>query len=83
MPEYLDFEVEIGPGHGREFAVSVLRSPAGEARATMRFPFDELELESRLKDLQIALLRSWGRRRIALPRSSRPCRTSGGRCSTR
>jgi formylglycine-generating enzyme required for sulfatase activity len=61
--EYLDFELEIGQGAGRDYPVAVLRSPAGEARGTMRFPFDQLALESRLKDLQIALLRSGGTRR--------------------
>ncbi len=64
--EYLDFELEIGPGLGREYPVAVIRSPAGEARETMCFPFDELALENRLKDLQIALLRSGGNRRRAL-----------------
>ena len=63
---YLDFDLEIGPGQGREYPVAVLRSPAGEAREVMRFPFDELQLDSRLKDLQIALLRSGGRRRQIL-----------------
>ena len=33
--EYLDFELEIGPGLGREYPVAVIRSPAGEARETM------------------------------------------------
>ena len=59
---YLDFELELGTAQGREFPV-VARSPAGEARATMRFPYDELAMESRLKDLQIALLRSAGKHR--------------------
>lgn len=62
---YLDFELEIGIGQGRDLPV-VARSPAGEARAMMRFPFDELALESRLKDGQIALLRSGGKRRQVL-----------------
>jgi len=44
---YLDFELEIGPGSGRDYPVAVIRSPAGEARETMRFPFDDLALESR------------------------------------
>lgn len=60
---YLDFELEIGLGAGREYPVAVVHSPAGKARATMRFPFDELALENRLKDLQIALLRSGGKHR--------------------
>lgn len=64
-PEYLDFELEIGLGQGREYPVVVLRSPAGEARAVMRFPFDDLALERRLDKLQIALLHSGGTRRLA------------------
>ncbi len=61
---YLDFELEIAPGGGREYPIAVIRSPAGEARETMHFPFDELALESRLDKLQIALLRSGEQRRI-------------------
>jgi hypothetical protein len=65
---YLDFELEIGPGSGRDYPVAVVRSPAGEARETMHFPFDELALENHLNKLQIALLRSGGnRRRIPSP----------------
>jgi len=64
--DYLDFELEIGHGSGREYPVAVIRSPAGEVRETMRFPFDELVLENRLQALQIALLRSGGRRRRVL-----------------
>jgi hypothetical protein len=61
--EYEDFEIEIASADGPDYTVSVLRSPAGEAHETFRFPFDELILENRLKDLQIALLRSGGERR--------------------
>jgi hypothetical protein len=63
---YLDFEIEIGPGMGREYPVAIVRSPAGEARETMKFPFDELALKDRLQNLQIALLRSGGKRRSFL-----------------
>ena len=61
MPEasesaYLDFELEIGLGQGREYPVTVLRSPSGEAHGILNFPYDQLALENRLKDLQIALL---------------------------
>jgi tetratricopeptide (TPR) repeat protein len=63
---YLDFEVEIAQGHGREYPMAVVKSPAGEARETLKFPFDELALENRLKALQIALLRSGGSRRQVL-----------------
>ncbi|MBN2394269.1 MAG: SUMF1/EgtB/PvdO family nonheme iron enzyme, partial [Anaerolineae bacterium] len=43
---------------GPEYPVTVLRSPAGEARERAEFPFGELELENRLQALQIALLRT-------------------------
>ncbi|HEY7350483.1 MAG TPA: FHA domain-containing protein [Ktedonobacterales bacterium] len=57
--EYLNFDLEVGPGHAGSYPIAV-RSPAGEAQITMRFPFDGPALESRLKDLRIALLRSGG-----------------------
>ena len=63
---YLDFELEIGVGSGREYPVVVIRSAGGEAQEIMCFPFDDLALESQLKDLQIALLRSGGKRRQIL-----------------
>ena len=55
---YLDFEIEIGTGRGLTYPVAVIRSAAGEARETIRFPFDKLALENHLKGLEIALLRS-------------------------
>jgi hypothetical protein len=65
--EYLDFEVQIDPVGGRDYTLNV-RSPAGEVRETMRFPLDELALENRLKDVQIALLRSGAKqRRVGSP----------------
>ena len=76
--DYLDFDLEIGPGQGREYSVAVLRSPAGEAREIMRFPFDELQLESRLKDLQIALLRSGGKLRQILSPEEQAVQAFGG-----
>lgn len=36
----LDFELKIGPGAGREYPVSIVRSPAGEARETMLKNFE-------------------------------------------
>ncbi|HET7738036.1 MAG TPA: CHAT domain-containing protein, partial [Tepidiformaceae bacterium] len=65
--EYLDFELEVDIGTGREYPVSVVRSPAGEARATMVFPFDTLALRNHLQALEIALLRSSGTYRRAAP----------------
>jgi CHAT domain len=58
--DYLDFEIEIAPGIGGDYTVSVLRSPAGEASASIRFALNGLALENRLQALQIALLRSGG-----------------------
>ncbi|MHB8575567.1 MAG: CHAT domain-containing protein [Dehalococcoidia bacterium] len=63
MPEYLDLELEIGEGRGRQYPVAVVRSPAGEARDTMHFPFDRLALDGHLKTLELALLRSSTRSR--------------------
>ncbi len=56
--DYLDFELEILPGSGGNYPVAVLRSPAGEARAIMHFPFDEITLKAHLDRLQYALWRS-------------------------
>jgi formylglycine-generating enzyme required for sulfatase activity len=56
--DYLDFELEIGVSDGSTYPVTVLRSPAGEARERVEFPFGKLELENRLQALQIALLRT-------------------------
>lgn len=64
-PEYHDFELDIDIGRENDFPVAVRRSPAGETRAVMHFPFDEHQLALRIKDLQIALLRSGDRRRSA------------------
>jgi hypothetical protein len=58
--DYLDFELEVASGDEGDYVVSVLRSPAGEARTTMRFPYDELQLRNKVQALQIALLRSGG-----------------------
>src|SRR5215207_6684952 len=60
--DYLDFELEIREGGSRGYAVAV-HSPAGEAQEEMSFPFDERQLRDKLKDLEIALLRSGGTRR--------------------
>ncbi|MBN1876527.1 MAG: SUMF1/EgtB/PvdO family nonheme iron enzyme [Anaerolineae bacterium] len=65
MMDYLDFDLEINPGSGRMYPV-VARSPAGDARETMYFPFSELELENKLLTLENALLRSGGALRRVL-----------------
>ena len=61
--EYLDFELHIAPGSGREYAVLVVKSPAGEASGTLKFPFDTLTLENHLKGVEIAVLKSGSIRR--------------------
>jgi hypothetical protein len=63
--EYLDFEIDVEPGSDGDYTVSVLHSPAGEARIQMRFPYDQLKLRNKIQSLQIALLRSGGARRAA------------------
>ena len=67
MSGYLDFDLEIGLGEGRQYPLAVLRSPAGEARATLQFPFDEIALERYQDKLKIALLSVLGKRRSATP----------------
>jgi hypothetical protein len=66
--DYLDFDLEIRGASPGAYPVSVVRSPAGETHDPLLVEFDPSWLESRLKDLQIALLRSAGRhRRIPAP----------------
>ncbi len=64
--DYLDFELRIATGNGRDYPVSVVRSPAGEPSGTMRFPFDRLALDNQMLGLQNALLRSGSLRRKAM-----------------
>src|SRR5215208_8885 len=66
LRNYLDFDLEIGEGTGREYSVAV-RSPAGEAQEEMSFPFDDRELRNKLRDLEVALVRSGGTRRRISP----------------
>jgi hypothetical protein len=53
--QYLDFDLEIGPGSGQRYPVAVVRSPAGEARGTLLFPFEEDALKEHLDQVQTAL----------------------------
>ncbi len=76
LPGYLDFDLEIGSGSGREYPLTA-RSADGEARETLRFPFDELALENRLLALQNALLRSGGKRRQILSPEQQAVQTFG------
>lgn len=72
MPRtYDDFVLEFEESESGARTVSVVQSRAGECTVIYSFPFDSAALELRLKDLQIALLRSGGsRRRVLLPEES-------------
>jgi hypothetical protein len=63
---YDDFVVDISPSEPYGYTVRVVKSSAGECSIPYQFPFDRSALDVRLKDLQIALLRSGGSRRKAL-----------------
>lgn len=75
--DYFDFEIEIGIGQGQEYPVRVIKSPSGEARETMHFPYGDLALQNHLKDLQIALLKSGGKRRQILSREEKSIQDFG------
>jgi hypothetical protein len=74
--EYVDFELEIGARSGRAYALSVLRSPAGEPRGTF-LPLDRRTLEVRLLGLENALLRSGATQRRVAPPDEAPVRALG------
>jgi len=63
--EYLDFDLEIGPGDGRNYPVAVIDSPSGETQGTMQWPYDEIKLHLHLVELENVLLRSATTRRVA------------------
>lgn len=67
IPSFVDFDIEIESrvAPDADYVLSV-RSPSGEVSETMKFPFSAQELESRLKDIQIAILRSASPSRLAL-----------------
>ncbi len=46
--DYLDFELRISMGSEGAYPIAVIRSPAGEASATMRLP-DDPAFKSRLR----------------------------------
>ncbi len=65
LPAHLDFEIEIGAGSAPNYPVRVISSPAVAARATMRFPFGQHDLDNRLQSLRKALRESSEGRRQA------------------
>lgn len=74
---YLDFEIQVDRASAEGYPVSILRSPAGEARGTMRLSFEGRDLLLRLKDIQIALLRSASERRTVLSSDEEVVRSFG------
>jgi len=52
--EFLDFELRISQGAGGAYSVAVVRSPAGEATATIHLTHDDLELKRRLQAMRNA-----------------------------
>jgi hypothetical protein len=61
--QYIDFDLEIDKGREPRKYLVTGHSPEGRIQAEMRFPFDEWELKDKLKDVELALLRSRGLRR--------------------
>jgi hypothetical protein len=59
--DYVNFDLQIGRGDGQKYPVRVISSPAGEASATMQFPFAPAEVDRRLVAIHNALLQSAGR----------------------
>lgn len=53
--EYADFEIKIETQRDDHHTVSVIHTPAGEARATMQFGLTEAELRAQLQQLEQAL----------------------------
>jgi sugar lactone lactonase YvrE len=69
--EAVDVELEISSGGAGTYLVAA-RSPSGEATATMRLPFDEEEIENRLRALQTTLLLSTARTRRVISEVEQP-----------
>lgn len=77
--ESLDFELEIGQGHGFKYPVTVLDSPAGEAEGTLQVPFGQKLLERYLEELRIALLHPADSRREEFSEQERVAQDFGRR----
>jgi hypothetical protein len=63
---YLDLEIEIDPDTGQGNPLTV-RSPGGEAKGTLRLPFDKSGLETRLRALEATVRRQARDARSVLP----------------
>jgi hypothetical protein len=74
--EAVDVELEINSAGAGTYLVAA-RSPSGEATATMRLPFDEEEIENRLRALQTTLIWSTARTRRVISEVEQPVRQFG------
>jgi hypothetical protein len=74
--EAVDVELEISSSGAGTYLVAA-RSPSGEATATMRLPFDEEEIESRLRALQTTLIWSTAKTRRVISETEQPVREFG------
>lgn len=61
--EYQNFDLLIEAETGRSYRLRLISSPAGEAEESVLFPFDTLALQHHLTKLELALVKSGGRRR--------------------
>lgn len=75
--EYLEFDITIDRIDDTDYMVKVINSPAGQASEILTLPFTEAELHERQQSLQIALLRSSGRRRRILGSEERAVQDFG------
>ena len=61
--EYIDFSLEIRESGDHNRYVVAVSSPEGQVQEETRLPFNEWELKDKLRDVEVALLRSAGSRR--------------------
>jgi WD40 repeat protein len=74
--EAVDVELEINSSGAGTYLVAA-RSPSGEAMTTMRLPFDEEEIASRLRALQTTLIWSTAKTRRVISEAEQPVREFG------
>jgi hypothetical protein len=74
--EVMDVEVEISATGAGTYAVAA-RSPSGEATTTMRLPFGQEEIESRLRALQTAIIWSAAKTRRVISEIEQPVQQFG------
>jgi hypothetical protein len=75
---FLNFELRIGGGKGKEYPVWVVHSPAGEASGRFIRPFTPGQLKGIKTIIELAMLRSRERTRAALAQELRRIRRFGG-----